>query len=446
LLLRRQQGAAALRDLEHVIRVNGPSALDERRKLGEALASAASEGAIETTSVGSPGGARPEGGEPLERFVARLLDKQHRETSPYLLHGVVLLAAQRGWADPLTGAAAGRLVEDFPSYPAARQLLARVADAAGAAGQWPLARRSWETMLAHVPSAMGRTERLVLAEAQIRTGETTGARRHLEELAAGGGEEAPRALLMLAQMHTAAGDRRAALAAHDLLQKDFPRFPRSARSLLSHAQLLDDLGQSRRARPVLQKIVEVSDGEVAAEAAYRLGQGLSAEGQHAVAVEWYLTAAYVAERSTWGRQALLGAGRSFTALNETGEALATYWKLIAARPGINQPADREASGEAAYRAAEILHGVNLHAEALDMFQTSARLTAGLPAERRALLGALHCVAGGGDRKTAEALYRRLQQAGATESQLAQARQALRANGRVSPNGSAPESALPKTAR
>ena len=259
-------------------------------------------------------------------------------------------------------------------------------------------------MLAHAPSAMGRTERLVLAEALIRTGESTRARRHLEELAAGGGEEAPRALLMLAQMHTAAGDRRAALAAHDLLQKEFPRFPRSARSLLSHAQLLDDLGQSRRARPVLQKVVEVSDGEVAAEAAYRLGQGLSGDGQHAAAVEWYLTAAYTAERSTWGRQAWLGAGRSFTALNERNEALATYWKLIVARPGINQPDDRETSGEAAYRAAEILHGANHHAEALDMFQTSARLTAGLPTERRALLGALQCAAGAGDRTTTESIY------------------------------------------
>jgi hypothetical protein len=40
------------------------------------------------------------------------------------------------------------------------------------------------TMLADAPSAMARTERLVLVEAQVRTGETAWGRRHLEELAA----------------------------------------------------------------------------------------------------------------------------------------------------------------------------------------------------------------------------------------------------------------------
>jgi hypothetical protein len=63
-----------------------------------------------------------------------------------------------------------------------------------------------------------------------------------------------------------------------------------------------------------------------------------------------------------------------------------------------------------------------------------------------LLGALHCVAGTGDRKAAEAMYRRLQQVNASEAELAQARQALRANGRLAPATTHPESALPKTAR
>jgi tetratricopeptide (TPR) repeat protein len=445
LLLQRRQDTAALRDLEEVVRTHGPLAIDERRKLAQALASG--DGAIEATTSTATGGRR-ESGDPLERFAARLLDRNHREASPYVLHGMVLLAAKRGWADALTATLAGRLVEDFPSYAAAPQLLARVADAAAVAGQWSLARRAWETILADAPTSMGRTERLVLAEAQIRTGETVRARRQLEELAAGGGEEGPRALLLLAQLHSAAGDRRASLASYERLQREYPRFPRPARSLLAHAQLLDELGERERGRPLLRRVVETSQGDVTAEAAYRLGQIASAEGQHAVAIEWYFTALYAAERSTWGRQAVLGAGRAFTALNEKREALATYRKLIPRRPG-DQPDDREASGEAAYRAAEILHGVNVHGEALELFKTAARLTAGLPAERRALLGALHCVAGAGDRKAAEAMYRRLLQVNASESELAQARQALRANGRLAPatpHPLHPESALPKTAR
>src|SRR5262249_49282838 len=110
------------------------------------------------------------------------------------------------------------------------------------------------------------------------------------------------------------------------------------------------------------------------------------------------------------------------------------------------PEEREIRGEAAYRAAEILHDVNLHAEALDMFKMSARLTAGLPTERRALLGALQCVAGAGDRKGAEVLYRRLQQIGATEAQLSLGRQALQTSGRATANESSVQSALPRTAR
>lgn len=442
LLLRRRQEMAAVRDVEQVIGVYGPTALDDRRRLIEAVSNRDTQPLIEI-----PIGADSSSGsavEPLERFATRLLDTKHPETTPYLLHAMVLSAAKRGWTDPLTGTLAVRLMESFPSYPPARQLLAQVGNAAAAAGQWLLARRSLETMLAHVPAKMGRTERLVLAEAQLRTGGPEQARSLLEALAASGGEEAPRALVMLAQLHSAAGDRRAALAAHERVQQDHPRFPRTASSLLSHAQLLADLGLHGRARPILQKVVEVSDGEVAAEAAFRLGQGLSAEHQDAAAVEWYFTAVYVAEQSTWARHALLGAGRSLTMLKELQEALGTYWKLLP--PGTDGTAhDGEIGGEAAYRAAEILHGADHHAAALDMFRISADLTVGSSAERRALLGALRCVADSGDRQAGELIYRRLQQAGATESQLAEARQTLRRNSRTTPNGSASD-ALPKAVR
>jgi TolA-binding protein len=439
-LLERAHVGAALHDLDEAVRVDGPWVVDERRKVSQALVTGDDTVWIPTRSGSPP---RHEGEEPLDRFAARLLEPHPGETSPYLLHGIALLAAQRGWGNALTAALASRLVEDFPAYGPGLRLLARVAQVAAGSGQWSLARSSWETLLAYAPKTLGRGERLMLAEAQLLTGDTAQARKGLEELVAGGGEEAPRALLMLANMHTAAGDHRAALVAHDRLQKDYPRFPRSARSLLLHAQLLEDQGERRRARSMLQKVVQLGDGEVMAEAAYDLGQGMSAEGQHAAAVEWYLTAFYTAERSEWGRKALLGAGRSLTALNEKKEALATYRKLIPRGPG-DRLDDYEASGEAAYRAAEILHGMNRHAEALALFQTSARLTAGLAAERRALLAALQCVVGAGDYKAGEAIYRRLQQAGATEAQLAQARQALNTDGRVNLDGPAAVSSSPKT--
>jgi hypothetical protein len=209
-------------------------------------------------------------------------------------------------------------------------------------------------------------------------------------------------------------------------------------------------------RPVLRRLVEVSKGEAASEAAYRLAQGLRAEGQHAAAVEWFLTASYMAEGSRWSRLSLLGAGASLTTLDEKKEALAVYRKLLPARPGVDAPADREASGEAAYRAGEILSGAGLHEDALDMFVTSAHFTAGLPAERRALVGVLKCLVATGDRASAEGIYRRLSASGATEPDLlAQARTALRSNGATHGNGNGNgnghgngngESALPKSTR
>jgi tetratricopeptide (TPR) repeat protein len=440
LLLERKQETAALRHLVEVIGLDGPTAIDDRRKISQAIVTGDDTVWIPMRNAS---GMRRDGGDPIDPFARRLLSKEHHEESPYLLHGVALLAAQRGEANALAAALASRLVKHFPSYGPGSELLVRVADVAAARGQWPLARHSLETLLTHAPTAIGRAERLMLAKAQLQTGATPKALKHLEELAAGSGDEAPQALALLAQAHTAAGDRRAALRAHDRLQRDYPRYPRSARALLLHAQLLDDLGPRERARPMLQKVVELSEGDVAAEAAYRLGQSLSAEGHHATAVEWYLTAAYAAEQSTWGRHALLGAGQSLTMLNETKEALAVYWKLLPGETRAASVADHDVAGEAAYRAGEILRAAELYSDALALFLTSARLTSGLAAERRALLSALQCAAKAGDGEAAEGIYRRLQGAGANEMQLAQARQTLHQNG--VPNASSPAPAMPRLA-
>lgn len=441
LLLRRNQETAALSDLGWVTRGAGPGVLDQRRQLDEALTNDGGEIALQTPS-NAPA---PADREPLERLAVVLLDPRHHERAPYLLHGVTLLAAQRGWASAQTAALATRLLEDFPSYPPAPALLRRVADAASAAEQWPLARRSWETLLARAPGAMGRAERLSLAEAQLHSGETARARQNLETTAAGGGNEGARALLLLAQAHAAGGDARAALAAYDRLQKEHPRFSRPAQSWLAQAKLLEDLGDHERARPVLQQAVAASGkSETVAEAAYHIAQGLSAERRHAEAVEWYMTASYVAPQSRWGRQALLGAGLSLTAQNDLRNALAAYWRLIAPRPDSDRADERELRGEAAYRAGEILRGASLHEEALEMFETSARLTAGLPGERRALLAALQCVKETGNRTAAENLNRRIEQLGARPAPPTPAPPVLGAASRT--REAAAGSALPAAAR
>jgi tetratricopeptide (TPR) repeat protein len=443
LAIRAGREAEALRDLEDVVRRSGPTVLETRRRLGEALSRPGSETGLEERTARSGVGADGEIG--LEQFAATLLDRGHREPAPYTLHGLVLLAAaDRGWSDVLAVRLASRLIEDFPIYTPAAALVTRVATEAAAAGQWPVARRAWETLLARAPAAgLKRSARVGFAEALFRTGATAEARA-VAQAAAVGGEEAPRALLLLAEIHESAGERAAALTVYDRLLREHPAAARSADSLLAHVELLEGLGQSGRAEPALRRLVEVSNGEVAARAAYRLAEGLRTAGRHAAAAEWYLTAVYVAEDSHWARLALLGAGASLTALDETKDALAAYRKLLPSRPGIDPPEDRQASGEAAYRAGEILAAAGLHEEALDMFVASAHFTTGLPAEQRALVGVLRCLVATGDRAAAEALYRRLLSSGAIEPDLfAQARAALRRAEEPRGNG---ESALPKAAR
>jgi tetratricopeptide (TPR) repeat protein len=389
LALRRQHEDEALRDLDAAIRTSETSAIDQRRRLHHALSATGAEAGLEAATPAASSQRT------LEQLARIFLDGRHRERDPYLLHGLTLLAARdRGWSDTLTAALAGRLVEDFPSHGAAPPLLARVGAAAAAAGQWPVARRAYDTLLARAPVAVtDRSTRLAAAEAHLRTGATAQARAQLEQSAAAGGEQAPRALLLLAELHTTAGERAAA-------------------------------------RAVLRRAVERSTGEAAAEAGYRLGEMARTEGQHAAAVESYTKAAHAAKGSRWARLSLLGAGASLTALQEPKKALATYWQLIPRRPGIDPVADREASGEAAYRAGAILRDAGLHREALDMFVTSAHLTAGLPAERRALVGALQCLVATGDRASARKIYRRLADSGTTEAPLlAQAREALAGGGR-----------------
>jgi TolA-binding protein len=77
--------------------------------------------------------------------------------------------------------------------------------------------------------------------------------------------------------------------------------------------------------------LDTDDPAAAAEAAYRLGEGHRGAGQHAEAVQAYMTAAYLAPDSAWGRKALLGAGQSFAALRQNDSAVIVYRKLVAAK-------------------------------------------------------------------------------------------------------------------
>ena len=287
--------------------------------------------------------------------------------------------------------------------------------------------RAYESLATHYPSPNGKTD-VDLAEALYRTGAPAAARERLKKAAAVSGPNGARALLRLAEISDATGDRRAALTAYDTLLRDYPALPRQPESLLAHARLLEEFGPAYRARAALRAVAENGRGEAAAEAAYRLGQMLSGEGQHREASEWYTRAATSAPGSKWERQALLGAGDAFTQLRDYRRAASAYDRLL-------QAPDAAMRAEATYRMGTIAHTEGRHRDAAGLYLQAAQLAPGSPIEPRALVGAVNCLVAAGDRKAADTAYQRLVQAPkAGPNDLAAARTALR----VEPRPASPE--------
>jgi tetratricopeptide (TPR) repeat protein len=291
-------------------------------------------------------------------------------------------------------------------------------------------------LIARYPASATKA-RMALAEALVRSGAGADARPHLQHVITAGGETGARALLLLAQVEERLGNRDAALAAYDRLLREHPLTETSLRSLLSHAQQLESSGRADAARLLLERIAKASQGEVAAEASYHAARILSAQGQDAAAVDWYMAAAAAGAGSKWERPSLLAASQALTTLNRTDEALVAYRKATQPQPGTaDTPAasptlgDRRANGDgmdnASLRLAEGLERGGNHDAALDMYLTAAHQTRGQPAASRALLGAIRSFLALGDPLGAEAIYRRMLESGDTDpGTLADARKTIR---------------------
>ena len=137
------------------------------------------------------------------------------------------------------------------------------------------------------------------------------------------------ALLLLAQVQEAGGDRTAALDAYTRLEREYPDNKQRGSAMLGTARLLQAEGKWGEASGLLKRVLDQDDRRLVIEAAYRLGEGLRAAGQNEDAVEAYMTAAYLGPDSIWARRALLGAGQSFTALKQPDSAAIVYKKLLA---------------------------------------------------------------------------------------------------------------------
>ena len=440
----RTQDAA--RELRILARSGGPSVAAERRTLLDGLtATAAQSGperrmlltnhyaAAQVERTALDGGSQSDGTGPLERFAAPFLNgAADPVTTPRVLHALLLVAVEdKAW--PEVGTLTTQLLDRYPGYGPAPELLSRVAGAAASEQQWPIVRTGYTYAIARSGSAnLAPRARVDFAEALLRTGDAAASRAELIRFV-DGGSQAPdmaRALYLLASVHETLDEPREALTAYDRLHRDHPRSEWASQSVLPRARLLQHaIGRQKEARALLEDIARRSKGEAQAEASFRLAQVMAAEGEHARAVDLYMAAAYgTVERSEWFRPALLGAGRSLVALKRTPAALAMYRNVLPATPIgpvprdgrpapelIAQVEDPELVAEAAYHIAEITRAAGRNDEAVDMYLTAAYLA---PASQgRALMGAVRSLVAVGDRAAAETVFRRLVESSGAQPEI-----------------------------
>jgi tetratricopeptide (TPR) repeat protein len=243
----------------------------------------------------------------------------------YVLTGIAV--EDKDWPGAL--ALARRLVSEQPTADVAPDALERVGAGAAAASAWPVALESTKLLRERYPQhPLAQAAWLRLAEAQIETGRAAEARPALEQfVAASPGEaDAPRAWLALARAREATGDRAGALDAYARAPREGPAWTREA--LFGHARLLMQDKRWDAARTILERLLKSTEPATVAEAAQALGDTY-ADNDPMAAVEYYLTAAYVAPDTTLGRRGLLGAARAFAAAKQPEPAATAYKKLLA---------------------------------------------------------------------------------------------------------------------
>lgn len=251
-------------------------------------------------------------------------------TTPRLIQGLAAVAVEeKRWSDARTLTL--RLADQFPKFDGTQPALSQLAAAAGHGGEWALSRDMYAKLNERFPgSSTSAGNRLDYAEALLRTGGAAEARRALEAGNTPGAAQPPstRAAMLLAEAQEATGDRAAALATYARVAAAGTA-KEKASGLLGQGRLLAADGKWDEARGPLEQALDAGDGAVAAEAAYRLGEGYRATGKAQDAADMYMTAAYLTSDSPWARRALVGAGQAFAALKQNDAAVIVYRKLLA---------------------------------------------------------------------------------------------------------------------
>ncbi|MFQ5828629.1 MAG: tetratricopeptide repeat protein, partial [Candidatus Methylomirabilia bacterium] len=341
--IREGEGALAYLGLGSALLARG-----DREGAGPRFAEARDLGAEPVRRLGEYGlavvGSSEDRHEELTRAARALVESPSASVSvPGLLY---LLTARfvegQRWGDARQSAL--RLVDEFPSNEAADDALARLGDGAWTAAEWELVRETYTLLLARYPgSPHAEGVHLPLGEALLKIGAADEAVAALTTFVDTRSDDPrfPDALMLLAEASEKTGNRPAAIDALARLVRDHPGYPGAVGARMSQARLLQEEGRLEESREVLKQVVIKGDPAVAAEAAFKLGEGLRSKGEPGAAVEFYMTAAYLSPETAWGQRALIGAGQSFAALGQ-GDAAASVFRKLLTNPRAEPDLAREA--------------------------------------------------------------------------------------------------------
>ncbi len=221
---------------------------------------------------------------------------------------------------------AKKLVAQFRDDEAADDALQRVGSEAGTLRNWAVVYEAYSLLRQRYPTSPFVAEtKYLLPEAALQTGRAAEARRDMEQLVTTAPNDG-QAWILLARAREATGDPGAALEAyaHATTGGEWSR-----EAWLGQARLLALEKRGAEARTVADPLLKSDDQVVVAEAAYTIGESYRGEGDLLAATEYYMTAAYLAPDSLFGRRSLLAAGQAFAALKQPDAAAIVYRKLLA---------------------------------------------------------------------------------------------------------------------
>jgi TolA-binding protein len=264
-------------------------------------------------------------------------------TAPPLLYALTGLAAEaKDW--PAALSTARRLVADFPADARADDALERVGSAAAAERAWPVAYDAYALLREKYPkSPFVEDSRMSFAEAQVETGRAAEGRKVLEQYFASGAPadaRSARARITLGRARELAGDRAGALVAYTEAARAIPPAQWPKATQVGYARMLTQAKRYDEAKGLLVPMIKSEPPPVAADGALVLGEVFLGQGDEAAAIEYFMTAAYVAPDTAVGQRGLLAAGRALAASKQPEAAATVYRKLLAQT---NVPPDLAAS-------------------------------------------------------------------------------------------------------